>query len=128
MMVTGDGNCLYQALGQTLTGEEQNHSTIQLLIQRFQNLNKDIFNELLTEINKPTIDEHVQHMGLPGTWGTHVEYLLLRITLESHFLRARSAETALGIPYNGKYSSHSFLNTSYVSLYQFLMIIVFYSH
>ena len=60
-MVIGDENCL--------SGNEQNHTTIQLLLQRFENFNKDVFKELLTELNKPNIDEHVLHIGLQWYMG-----------------------------------------------------------
>ncbi len=36
-----------------------------------ENFNKKLFKELLTEVNKPTIEEHVRHMGLQHTWGSH---------------------------------------------------------
>ena len=72
-MVKGFGYCLFRTLVQALTGGEQNHSTIRLLLQRLENLNKYVFKELLTELNKPNIDEHMLHMGLHGTWGTPVE-------------------------------------------------------
>ena len=80
--VVGDGNCLYRALAKALTGDEQNHSSIRLHIQRFENLNRDSFKEILTEVNKSTIDEHVRYMGVPGTWGTHVEIFAI-----SNYLR-----------------------------------------
>ena len=43
------------------------------LLQRFENLNKKVFNEVFMGINKPTIEEHIAHIGKSNTWGTHVE-------------------------------------------------------
>ena len=51
-MVIGVGYCLFRALAQALAGGEQNYSTIQLLLQRFENLNKQVFKELLTELKQ----------------------------------------------------------------------------
>ena len=42
-------------------------------MQRFEKLNKEFFKVLPTGINKPTIEEHIRHIGLPYTWGTHIE-------------------------------------------------------
>ena len=83
--VVGDRNCLYRALAKALTGDEQNHSSIRLHIQRFENLNRDSFKEILTEVNKSTIDEHVRYMGVPELmW----KYLLSPTILEYQYLPA----------------------------------------
>ena len=71
--IKGDGNCMYRAISYSMTDDEENYPSIRLLLQRFENLNKEIFREVLTSINKPTIEEHITHMGMPNTWGTQVD-------------------------------------------------------
>ena len=73
--IKGDGNCMYRAISYSISNDEENYSRIRLLLQRFENLNKELFRGVLTSINKPTIEEHITHMGIPNTWGTHVELL-----------------------------------------------------
>ena len=69
----GDGNCMFRAISYLMTDDEENYSRVRLLLQRFENLNKELFRGVFTSVNKPTIEEHVTHMGMPNTWGTHVE-------------------------------------------------------
>ena len=71
--IKGDGNCMYRAISYSMTNDEENYSSIRLLLQRFENLNKELFRGVLTSVNKPTIEEHITHMGMPNTWGTQVE-------------------------------------------------------
>ena len=71
--IKGDGNCMYRAISYSMTNDEENYASIRLLLQRFENLNKELFRGVLTSVNKPTIEEHITHMGMPNTWGTHVE-------------------------------------------------------
>ena len=71
--IKADGNCMYRAISYSISNDEENHSSIRLLLQRFENLNKDLLRRVLTSINKPTIEQHITHMGIPSTWGTHVE-------------------------------------------------------
>ena len=72
-VVKGDGNCMFRAISYLITNDEENYACIRLLLQRFQNLNKELFRGVLTSVNKSTIEEHITHMGKPNTWGTHVE-------------------------------------------------------
>ena len=51
------------------------HGFIRLLMQRFENLNSEIFSPFLMSINKPAIKDHIRHIGIPSTWGTHIEVL-----------------------------------------------------
>ena len=69
----GDGNCMFRSVAYLATNDDENHISLRLLLQRFENLSKKVFNEVLTRINKPTIEEHITHIGKPNTWGTHVE-------------------------------------------------------
>ena len=57
------------------TNYEEHHGFIRLLMQRFENLNSEIFSPFLMSINKPTIKDHIRHIGIPSTWGTHIEVL-----------------------------------------------------
>lgn len=81
-VIKGDGNCLFRALAHVLTGDQENHGHIRLLVQRFENLNQDLFEKLLTEVNKPTIKEHMLHVGIPHTWGTHIEVFAISTYLQ----------------------------------------------
>ena len=76
-----------------LTGDEQNHSSIRLHIQRFENLNRDSFKEILTEVNKPTIDEHVRYVEYLEHGELMWKYLLSPTILEYQVLPAQSAAT-----------------------------------
>ena len=73
--ILGDGNCLFRALSHQLFNTEEHHGFIRLLMQRFENLNSEIFSPFLMSINKPTIKDHIRHIGIPSTWGTHIEVL-----------------------------------------------------
>ena len=92
----GDGNCLFRELSHVLTGEQENHAEIQLLLERFENLNNNLFKELLTSVNTPTIEEHIQHIGLTYMWGTHVEIFAISTHLHIHLFHRQSS---------GKFSS-----------------------
>ena len=69
-------------LSHVLIGDQENHAEIGLLLERFENFNKNLFKELLTSVNEPTIDEHIQHIGLPYTWGIHVEIFAISTYLQ----------------------------------------------
>ena len=73
--VYGDGCCLFRCLSYQLFGSEDHHLSVRFLLQRFENLNKSLFDKYLTSVNKPTIDAHVHHIGQLATWGTHIELM-----------------------------------------------------
>ena len=56
-----------------LTSDDEKYASMRLLLQRFENLNKQVIKGVLTGVNKPTIEEHITHIGKPNIWGTHVE-------------------------------------------------------
>ena len=70
-----DGNCLFRCLSHQLFGSEEHHLSVRFLLQRIENLNTKLFEKYLTPLNKPTIDEHVHHVGIPTSWGTHIELM-----------------------------------------------------
>ena len=72
-VIKGDGNCMFRAISYLMTKDEENYASIRLLLQRFENHNKDLFRGVLTSVNKSTIEEHISHIGKPNTWGTHIE-------------------------------------------------------
>lgn len=73
--VLGDGNCLFRAISHQLFGSDEIHFSVRSLLQRFENLNADIFSPFLMAVNKPTMEEHIKYIGNPCTWGTHLEML-----------------------------------------------------
>ena len=77
-----DGNCLFRSLSHQLSGNQENHSFVRLLIQRFENLNKTKCSPFLMGVNEPTIEEHIKKIGLPHTWGTHIEILAIATLYE----------------------------------------------
>ena len=70
-----DGSCLFRALSHQLFDSEDQHSSIRLLLERFENLNKEVFSPFLMELNEKTIEAHIRKLGIPSVWGTHIEML-----------------------------------------------------
>ena len=73
----GDGNCLFRCFSYQLTRSQEEHIAVRTLVLRFQNLNKSVFQPFLTGINKPTMEQHIKHLLVPGVFGTHVEILAI---------------------------------------------------
>ena len=72
----GDGNCFYRAISYQLFGTQKEDYLVRSVISQAENLNKTIFsNYLISGINKPTIEEHINTVRLPGVWATQVEVL-----------------------------------------------------
>ena len=80
----GDSNCMFRAISYLMTNDEENYARIRLLLQRFENLNKELFRGVLTRVNKPSVEEHVTHMGMPNTCGTHVELFATATCVHIH--------------------------------------------
>ena len=80
-----DGNCLYRAVAFHTLGNEDEHDAIRMLLVRFENLNKGLFegrfipyDEISTRkasVKVTTFHDHLKHQLHPGTWGTHVELM-----------------------------------------------------
>ena len=73
----GDGNYLFRTFSYQLTGTQDEHLALRTIAVRVQNLNKATFQPFLTEINKPTMEEHIQHLLVSGVFGTHMEILAI---------------------------------------------------
>ena len=71
----GDGNCLFRCFSFFLFGREGQHLTVRSILMRVENLNKEVFEGKLTDLNEPSIREHVHKLLRPNTWGTHVEIM-----------------------------------------------------
>ena len=82
-MVT-DGNCQFRSLSFHIFGHQDEHLNVRRLITRFEEMNKGIFAERLTDINEATIDEHIQKMKRPFLWGTHVELMAAASLFQVH--------------------------------------------
>jgi len=78
-----------------LTGNEDNHLQIRLLIQRFENLNENMFKELLTYMNHSTIKDHVLSMGYLEPGEVTLNYLLLPTILEYQYSHVLSVTLVL---------------------------------
>ena len=66
---------MYRAISYSMTNDQENYPSLKLLLERFENLNQNLFSGLLTSVNKPTITKHIAHLGMPNTWGTHIELI-----------------------------------------------------
>lgn len=73
--INGDGNCFFRTLSHILLNTEEEHLSIRDLLVRFENLNSDVFEKMMTEVHKPTFREHINHIMRLGKWATHVEVL-----------------------------------------------------
>ena len=71
----GDGNCLFRCFFFFLFSREGQHLTVRSILMRVENLNKEVFEGKLTDLNEPSIREHVHKLLCPNTWGTHVEIM-----------------------------------------------------
>ena len=72
----GDGNCFYRAISYQLFGTQEEDYLVRSIISQVENLNKTIFsNYLISGINKPTMEEHINDVRLSGVWATQVEVL-----------------------------------------------------
>ena len=74
--VTADGNCMFRALAHQLCGSEEHQIQLRsMLLQVIQN-NYDTYSRYWIQ-DMPwgivTFDEHLNDLGIPGSWGTQVE-------------------------------------------------------
>ena len=53
--IAKDGNCLYRAVSYSITGDQDHYASLKLLLERFENLNSEIFSGLLLSVNKRTM-------------------------------------------------------------------------
>ena len=49
--IKADGNCMYRAVSYSMTNDEENYSSIRLLLQRFENLNKELFRGVYSPVS-----------------------------------------------------------------------------
>ena len=73
--ICGDGNCLFRCFSYFLFGTEDQHLAVRSLLMRVESLNKELFDNKLTDINADTISQHIHKLLHPCTWGTHVEIM-----------------------------------------------------
>ena len=58
VMMVGDGNCFYRGISYQLFGTQEEHPTVQSVVYRMENLNKEIFSTyLIPGVNEATIEE-----------------------------------------------------------------------
>ena len=75
-----DGSCLFRSISHQLYSTQENHGFVRQLV-RFENLNKSKFAPFLMSVNEPTIEGHITKIGIPCTWGTHIEVLAIATLL-----------------------------------------------
>ena len=74
--MVGDGNCFYRGISYQLFRTQEEHPTVQSVVYRMENLNKEIFSTyLIPGVNEATIEEQIKHVWESKTWATHVEVL-----------------------------------------------------
>ena len=73
--IKGDGNCFFRSLSYTLFGTEEHHIIVRSILVRFENKNSEVFEQRMTEVNKPSYHEHMLSMLRPDTWATHLEVM-----------------------------------------------------
>ena len=71
----GDGSCLFRSLSHQLFDSEDQHYFIRELLQRFENLNEATFSPFLMELNPREFKDHINHLSIPRSMGTHIELL-----------------------------------------------------
>ena len=65
-----DGNCLFRALSQQLTGFEELHVVLRQLLVNFIASNPEMFRGMVIS---RTLEEHMEEIQKNTQWGTHVE-------------------------------------------------------
>ena len=71
-----DGNCLFRAVAFHTLGDEEKHDDIRILLVRFENLNKALFeSRFIPSGNTTSFHDHLKHQLWPGVWGTQVELM-----------------------------------------------------
>ena len=74
--MVGDGNCFYRGISYQLFRTQEEHPTVQSVVYRMENLNKEIFSTyLIPGVNEATIEEQIKHVWESKIWATHVEVL-----------------------------------------------------
>ena len=68
--VLPDGNCLFRALSQELSGFEELHQALRELLVKFISCNLDSFR---CRVTSGTIESHLENMPRNARWGTQVE-------------------------------------------------------
>ena len=74
---------MFRSLALLLNGSENNHDAVRTVITRFENLNRERFKCLLfADKNEPTIEDHINKLLHPATWGTHIELVAITTFLQ----------------------------------------------
>ncbi|CAK64575.1 unnamed protein product (macronuclear) [Paramecium tetraurelia] len=78
--VDADGNCLFRAIADQLTGNEENYNKYRSMAIRSLQKNRKFFSDFLPEGS--TFNEYTKRMSEDGIWGGHLELQALSNTLQ----------------------------------------------
>ena len=94
--MVGDGNCFYRGISYQLFRTQEEHPTVQSVVYRMENLNKEIFSTyLIPGVNEATIEEQIKHVWETKTWATHVEVLATALYFKRQYLIVLKTQRAL---------------------------------
>ncbi|OMJ95161.1 hypothetical protein SteCoe_1535 [Stentor coeruleus] len=86
--ISGDGNCLFRAISDQITGNENSHSEYRVLAIEFMRENSEDFSPFV-EDDEP-FDDYIKRMSKLGTWGGNMELqalsLVLNVNIKIHRL------------------------------------------
>lgn len=76
--IKGDGNCLFRAFSQVISGSQENHTLLRKITVSYIESNIDMFNAIC-----PNVTDHLKssNMATDGVWGTEVEIFALATLL-----------------------------------------------
>lgn len=114
--VLGDGNCLFRALSNQLTGTQEHHLLLRKAIAHFEQKNEDIFKPLHDSINRTPFQDHMQNIKKNCVWGTLVEILAVSSLFQIEVFVASDSYDPGGRPLWVKYSPRTPLTSLAVEL------------
>ncbi|CAD8124836.1 unnamed protein product [Paramecium sonneborni] len=78
--VDSDGNCLFRAIADQLTGNEENYNVYRSMAIRSLQKNQKFFSDFLPEGS--SFNEYTNRMSYDGVWGGHLELQALSNSLQ----------------------------------------------
>ena len=76
--IVPDGNCFFRAVAFYLFQDESKHYFVRAQIVEFERVNEKQFTKfLISPVNKPTFEGHLEYLQQPMSWATQVEVIAL---------------------------------------------------